>query len=437
MKKVFSLIAFGWGIILISLYFYTDLTLPGVNQGSDYLMTFYSAGELVREGKSSELYPPADATTFVDTAFDKAAHVILPLLPAPATAEYMYMPAVAGFFVPFSLLTPSISLLAWQLFSLAALAICTYLYSAKFSDGNSDSNKLQASAFWLSLTLIPLAVSMWIGQISVVFGLFPFMVGLFFVLKKKDLAGGFAWALTVIKPQFLIPVLMLAVSLAAAKRIKPMIGLVCGMAIIGVINLVAFPTSLIGQWLTTLKLAEVVYSDLKFGVAQHIATSLPRAIILLVPVAQHTIVKPIVYAVSAILGAIGLYYCIKLMRSNLSDSTKVALAAIVCIFATPIIVPHVFFYDYTMFVAAGFLMYAFKWPTDIEFRLKSLLWLGWTIINLYGVIVLVNKKFAIPLLFVLLMLELYRRTLVSAKLAVEESSSASQSESENNPAESV
>lgn len=133
MKKTFAMIAFAWGVILIALFVYTDLTMPAINQNSDYLMTFYTAGELVREGNTAALYPPADAGTFVDTPFDKAAHVILPLLPARATAEYMYMPAVAGFFAPFSLIGPSLSLLAWQLVSLAALAICAFLFSSKFN----------------------------------------------------------------------------------------------------------------------------------------------------------------------------------------------------------------------------------------------------------------------------------------------------------------
>ncbi len=314
---------------------------------------------------------------------------------------------------------PSVSLLAWQVVSLAALAICAFLFSSKFNQG-SNANGLKASAFWVALSLIPLAISIWIGQVSVVFGLLPFMLGLFCILQKKDLLGGFCWALTIIKPQFLVPALMLSVALATTKRIKPTIGIIGGIALFALVNLVAFSNSLVGQWLATLKLAEVVYSDLKFGVAQHIATSLPRAIILLLPVSQHAIAKPIVYAMSAILGSIGLYFCVKLLRSKLPDANKLALAAIVCIFATPIIVPHVFFYDYSIFIGAGFLAYAFKWPADLDWRLKSLLWLGWTLTNIYGVIVMVDKKIAIPILFVLLMLELYRRTLVAAKIALQE-----------------
>jgi hypothetical protein len=81
-------------------------------------------------------------------------------------------------------------------------------------------------------------------------------------------------------------------------------------------------------------------------------------------------------------------------------------------------VPHVFFYDYAMFVAAGFLAYSCQWSSDLDFRLKSLLWLGWLITNLYAVILFTNKSFAIPILFVLLMLELYRRSIVVASLAI-------------------
>ncbi len=424
MNKIITLMAFGYGILILSLFVYTDIMLPSVNQNSDYLMTFYTAGELVREGNASALYPPAGSESFIDTAFDKAAHQVLPLLPPRATAEYMYMPAVAGLFVPLSICTPSISLLIWQVFSLAALAVSAILFSGKFKKDETTPGRLGASAFWLALTLVPLAISIWIGQISVVFGLFPFMLGIFFVFRRKDFLGGLLWGLTIIKPQFLVPVLMLSLSLATAKRLKPALGVMSGIAIFVALNLVAFPTSLFAQWLATLKLAEAVYSDLSSGVAQHIATSLPRAVILLLPVSQHGIAKPIIYLLSAILGGIGVYFCMKLMRCQMPEPNKLALAAIVCLFATPVIVPHVFFYDYAMFVAAGFLAYACKWPTDLDFRLKSLLWLGWFLTNLYAVILFTNKNFAIPILFVLLMLELYRRSIVVAMLALKEPSAS-------------
>lgn len=423
MKKLLTMFAFGWAVILIALYFYTDLTMPSVNQNSDYLMTFYTAGDLVKSGKAADLYPPANSSTFVDTAFDKAAHAILPKLPAAATAEYMYMPAVASFFIPFSMLDSGQSLIAWQLVSLAALATCTILFSAR-NFKQDDRSGLSPSAFWVAMTLIPLAVSIWIGQVSIVFGVLPFMLGLFLALKRKDLPAGLILALTVIKPQFFVPTLIIGASMALAKRYQVIIGIVCGAALFLVLNVALFSTGMIEQWLATLKLADTVYSDVRFGVAQHMATSLPRAIILLVPVAQHAIVKPLVYIMAMVLGAFGFYKCVQVMKSKLPEQNKLALTGIIAIFATPVIVPHLFFYDYAIFVAAGYLIYAVSWSADVSWRLKSCLWLGWIITNIYGVVVLANKKIAMPLIFVLLMLELYRRILVAAGAAIKESPDA-------------
>lgn len=420
MKKTLSLICFGWGFILILLYGFTDLSLPAVNQTSDYLMTFHTAGTLVREGQAAILYPPADATSFTESAFDQAAHRVLPLLPAPANAEYMYMPLVAGFFVPFSLLPSSFSLLVWQVVSLAGLAFCAFLVSS-YAAKTDEANGMDISATWMALTLIPLAISIWIGQVSVVFGLLPFIGGLFLVLKQKDLPAGLVWSLAVFKPQFFIPVLMMGVALATAKRFKPMVGIIGGIAVIIGLNLLLFSPAMFGEWLHTLKLAEAVYSDLKFGVAQHLATSLPRATILLVPVSQHAIVKPLVYALSAVLGGIGLFFASRLLRAtNLSDSIRTSLAAIICVFATPIIVPHVFFYDYSIFTAAAFLAYSLKWPPSVDRRIKSLIVYGWVIVNIYGVLVLVNKNWVVPIVFVLIMLGFYAWTIMLARVALRE-----------------
>lgn len=409
--------AFGWGFILILLFIFTDLTMPKVNCTSDYLMTFHTAGHLVREGKARDLYPSPFADSFMNSEFDKAAHRVLPDLPARSLAEYMYMPLVAGIFVPFSLLPQGYSLLAWQIVSLTALAFSAFLITSYASQSDEGSD-LDIAAGWMALTIIPLAMSVWIGQVSIVFGVLPFVSGLHFVFKRKDLTAGLIWSLAVIKPQFFIPVLMLTFALATARRFKPAIGIAIGGVAIVAANILLFSNTLFGEWLTTLKLAEAVYSDVKFGVAQHLATSLPRAIILLLPVEQHAVFKPVIYAVSAILGGIGLFISCRLMRSKLPDSYKVALAAIVCIFATPIIVPHVFFYDYAIFAAAGFLACAFKWPEQLSWRINSLVFATWLVINIYGVILLSCAKIAIPLLFVLIMLELYRRALTTAHTAL-------------------
>jgi hypothetical protein len=47
-------------------------------QESDFIMTFYVAGQLVLAGRGVELYPEPDAKSFVNSPFDKAAHEFLP-----------------------------------------------------------------------------------------------------------------------------------------------------------------------------------------------------------------------------------------------------------------------------------------------------------------------------------------------------------------------
>lgn len=417
MKKSLSMIAFGWGFILVLLFIYTDLAMPKIVVNSDYLMTFHTAGQLVREGNAWQLYPPKGAISFIDTDFDKAAHRILPELKPASTAEFMYMPIVAAIFVPFSMLPAGYSQLAWQIVSLVALSFCAFLISS-YASQTDEASTLDIAAGWISLTILPLAMSIWIGQVSVICGLLPLTAGLYFVFKRKDLLAGFVWSLAVLKPQFFIPALMMTVALAAAKRFKPGIGIACGIiAFIG-LNLLLFGTNLFGEWLTTLKLADAVYSDLKMGVNQNIAVSLPRAIILLLPITQHAIVKPLVYGLSVILGCIGLFFASRLLRSPLPDSQKVSLAALICIFATPVIVPHVFLYDYTIFAAAGFIACAFAWPEYLGWRIRSLVYATWLLLNLYSIAVVACKPIAIPLVFVLLMLELYRRTLTAANAAL-------------------
>ncbi|MBX9952507.1 MAG: DUF2029 domain-containing protein [Candidatus Obscuribacterales bacterium] len=423
MKRTLCLIASAWGFILVLLFIYTDLQMPKEVSNSDYLMTYHTAGQLVREGNARMLYPPPDANSFIDTEFDKAAHRILPLLPARATAEFMYMPLIAGLFVPFSFLPLGYSILAWQILSLVAVAFSAFLISSHASQTEEGSN-LDIAAGWIALTLIPLALSIWIGQLSVIYGLLPLMGGLYFVFKRKDTLGGLVWSLAVLKPQFFIPAVMMTIGLAAAKRFKPIIGIACGIIAIVAINLILFSPDMFREWLTTVKLADAVYSDTKFGVNTQLATSLPRAIILLLPVEQHAVFKPLVYAISVILGGIGLLFVSRLIRSTLPDSFKISLAAIICVFATPMVVPHVFFYDFTIFAAAGFLACAFKWPEYLDWRIRSLTYVTWSLINIYAVILVTKKSFAIPIVFVLLMLELYRRALMIGHAALKHGVSA-------------
>lgn len=417
MSKLASYMAIGWGFLLVLLMLFTDFAMPKVNVHSDYLMTFHTAGTLAQHGRYSELYPAAGADTFSGSSFDNAAHEFLPELPKPSTAEYMYMPLVSALFIPFSLLPASISLFAFQIVSLIALSVSAFLISNAASKTDHFSG-VGSTGGWISLTLLPLAISLWIGQVGLVFGLLPLCLGFHFLARKREFVGGLIWALAIFKPQFFIPALMVAGAYLLSGRWKILAGMVTGGALVGAANVAIFGPGMVSAWLECLKMAERVYSDLKYGVAQHIATSLPRALVLLVPVEQHHIWKPVIYGMAVILGLIGLFYMCKLLKTKQPEEIKLALCLLVAVFATPVMVPHVFLYDYCLLALAGFIAYAFSWSEAIGWRLKSLTWLTWAVVNLYTIILLINAKLALPIVLVLIMLEMYRRCLMAVRIAI-------------------
>ncbi len=163
-------------------------------QQSDYIMTFYVAGHLVAAGKESELYPTPGATNFIGASFNRAAHALLDRLPEKATAIYMYSPAVAWLFAPLSYVSPNLSLLIWHILSIAALLISCKLLAQAVQINFADS-------LFLSALFGPIFITLWSGQLGLVFGLLPLCIGYLLLLRGRDLLAGIVWSLLLLKPQ--------------------------------------------------------------------------------------------------------------------------------------------------------------------------------------------------------------------------------------------
>jgi len=151
-------------------------------QESDFIMTFYVAGQLVLAGRSVELYPEPDAKSFVSSPFDKAAHEFLPHLPKGSTGAYMYTPLVAGFFAPLSLAGPNYALLIWQALSVLALAFSCWLL-ARVTSGKAGE------IFFLASLYFPVFLTLWAGQLGLAFGVAPLCAGYFLLLRQWPLAA--------------------------------------------------------------------------------------------------------------------------------------------------------------------------------------------------------------------------------------------------------
>ncbi len=408
----------GWGLLVLLIILYVDFDpdMQKLIQISDYLMTFHVAGYLIAHGQAAILYPPVNTMSFANAPFDRMAHLILPQMPAPSVAEYMYMPLSAAVFAPLSSLPLNISLFAWQILSIASLIVSVYLMRrAAIINGAQPSHF--GLTFWLCLTLVPLFLTIWIGQVGLVFGLLPLTVGYYLLLDRKPFSAGLIWSMAIFKPQFLVPVFVILFAEALRSRFRSLGGIILGVTAIAIANIVFFPPSLLGDWLRCLKLSDVIYSDVKYGVATHLATSLPRTIILMLPAAQQLALKPIIYGFSAILLLLGILAIWWMIARAVEEKVVINLTALIGICLTPLLMPHFFFYDYSLFLMAGMIVFLMGWPPALQWPLKSLTLLTWLLINVYSIVVLAAHKIASPLLFVILILCVYLRLLTIALTA--------------------
>jgi Glycosyltransferase family 87 len=453
LKRLLLYLAVAWIVLFLTIVWYVDFDaqMQPLNQISDYLMTFHAAGWIVQHGELDKLYPPHTATGFAGMPFDVIAHQLLPKMPAHSVAEFMYMPLAGAIFVPFSFLPLSFSLFAWQMLSLAAVFLSAQLMWLGLSRKGAGASKVQsgvesidasvegqtegATIDWsgvflratASLFVIPVCLTIWIGQVGAVFGMLPLASGFFLLHRKKTFAAGLIWSLALLKPQFLVPVAVISFALLLQKKYQAAVGIVVGLALIGIVNVVAFGPSLNLEWLNCLRISDLVYSDPRSGISTQIATSLPRSLILLLPIAAHPELKLAVYGLAGaiLLSAIATIWMVQQRVERLVGSGGIDVVSIAClvgIFVTPLVMPHFFLYDYCLFALALPFAFSSALPTSISLRFKQLMFGTILLVNLYSIIVMAAHKFAFPLVFMMILLLLY---CVLIRLALDSSKQSS------------
>ncbi|MFA6208700.1 MAG: glycosyltransferase family 87 protein [Candidatus Obscuribacterales bacterium] len=454
LKKLLAQAIIFWAVVTFTIMYYIDFKLPAAIAISDYLMTFHTAGWIAAHGKWEILYPAAGATTFHGAAFDQLSHELLKNMPAASVSEYMYMPLSALVFAPFSALKIEFSLLAWQLTSLAAIFASTCLIligsarsmaieqvgpaldSQPVPAPAPDSQPVPAasptpvpareSKLYLALTaastlsFLPVCFTLWIGQVGLVFGLLPLAAGFYF-LGSSPFLSGLIFSLLFLKPQMLFLALFLIASELAQKRVMALVGMTAGVMVLAQSNATIFGPAVFQAWLNCLRLSDKIFSDPANGVAIHLATSLPRAVLLSQPVAQHDMLKPIVYGIAFLMLALGLGVVAMLSHSSSaikSKTTKANLSLVIGCLALPLVVPHLFLYDLCTIVPAFYLVFA-AWDKslsalgELTIQLRRILASYWLVMTVYGILLMTNMTWAKPLLLVSAMTVFYCWALVA------------------------
>jgi hypothetical protein len=396
-----------WGLTFILLMVDTNVSDPNKFVESDYIVDFYPAGHLAATGQVSDLYPGPNDNSIWGSRFDKATHSLLPQLSKDSPAIFRYSPIVAGMFAPLSIVSPHISLLAWQMTSIAALILsCVFL---------SRTNLAKAvDIVCLSALFFPLMVNLWAGQVSLVLGLLPLSAGYLLLIKGRPFASGLAWSFLALKPQYFLVAAFVAVAQVCAGRLKCFAGVVVGVIGLATANILFFPMEVNMNWVYSLRFSDVIYSSGQYKLPVHLMTSLPMDLLILLPIGSRAMAKLPIYGAVAALWLMGLWQSKRIVNSQVDDCSKMSLILVTALLLLPLTSPHLLYYDLCMFLPAGVILLKNNWPPPQSVSLKRIALVGWISISIYGLVILNMKptlSLAVVLLMILLLLfvELLRR----------------------------
>jgi hypothetical protein len=366
--------------ILLATVVYVDLSNPRVTHSSDYVSSFYVAGKLTMAGELERLYSPPEAVSFRKAPFDEYAHDILPGLREQTTTAFLYPPVAAWIFAPLSVLPPHVSLLMWQIVSIAALALACLLMS--WTSGTPARHLLLLSAFFF-----PVFMTVAIGQAGLVFGLLPLTAGYWLLHRGSPLAAGLAWAALSLKPPFLIAAGLMSMAYAVIGQARLLAGLILGLVLWVALNYFLAAEGLLAAWLRSLHLSDAIFSSGEYLVPVHLVTSIPADVMMRFSPGARGSLKVVLYALSAALGLFALWQCRTILRSRLPPGQARLAVFATCLAILPLTSPHLLYYDLVTLFPMALIVLNSEWREPPLAGLRRTVLVSWAAIGAYMVVI--------------------------------------------------
>jgi hypothetical protein len=298
-----------WCVAFLSTIVGTEILIPQSRITSDFHLNFFSAGYLVAHNQAGMLYPPSTATSFINTPFDQFIHQSYAGLSTNLYGTFLYTPLVAAIFSLLAPLPVNIALLVYQLLNLAGIAWLGIKAERAFG---IDARKV----FLGSLIFFPISGTLWLGQVSMIFGLFPMAAGYFLLQKDKRVAAGLVWSLMSLKRQLLPVPFVIAI---ATGNFRGLIALVQGCFALLALNVICLTPAVFSQWLfDTMRLASGMFSSN----VSHLIACVPGTIIMSLPETAPKATRWVIFAgaagASALAMLLSLWQLKKMRRKRIS-----------------------------------------------------------------------------------------------------------------------
>jgi len=363
-------------IIFLANILFADFAKPHLMDSSDYVLSFYVAGHLAANGEFDRLYPGPDAVSFRESPFNDAAHQLLPQANKQITTAFMYPPIAVWIFAPLSVLPPNISLLVWQVVSVAALGLACLLLSR-------TSEVRARDLFFLSALFFPTFITVLIGQAGILFGVLPLSVGYWLLSRGSPLAAGIAWAALALKPQFLPVAGLMSMAYAVTGRMRLLFGMIVGLLGWLSLNYFLVPDGMLGAWIRSLKWSDAIFSSNEYLVPVHLLASIPADLMMRFSPEARVSLKPVLYGVSVSLGLFALWQCRKILRSPLPEELSRLAVFATSLGILPLTSPHLLYYDLVTLFPMGLILLGTRWSEPPLAGLRRMILLLWSSIGVY------------------------------------------------------
>lgn len=380
-----------------------DIFKPERRNLADFLVIFYPAASLVAKGRLLDLYPPFACNTFTDSVFDKFAHQLNSGIGIHEISAYLGPPILAFVLMPFSQLPLMWALIVWQVISLAALWLSARMLETTLNVGRN-------SIFWWSFALLPFFHLLASGQVGLVFGVLPMIAGYCLLKRNREFSAGLLWSITFLKPQFLVPVGLIALALTCYRRWRSLAGLLCGLLSIQLLSIAIFPPDVLALWWHCLKLSANTFSNTAYSVPHNIISSLPAAALSALSPYLGARIKLPIYLLAFALAVYFFYRSNKCLRHDLNNGSFDRLVLIATAL-TPIIAPYLLFYDMVLLLLPGAIIFSSALKlADLDFIKRQAVFIL-AVIDIYFALILFFPDSPIlqPWLLMLLYLVIYWR----------------------------
>ena len=178
--------------VLAAVVFVTQLGPRNAILATDF-RSYYTAGRMLLGGVRSDFYAPA-----VQFAWQ---HAWAPEMQSPAELNpFRNPPFVAGLFAPVAWLPVELAFLLWTAVNVGLLCVLVVCCQRALTE---CSSRVRRRALVLSISFLPVIVTLLLGQISLLLAIAMLSAWMAFRARRDGLAG-LALALLLIKPQFQI-----------------------------------------------------------------------------------------------------------------------------------------------------------------------------------------------------------------------------------------